>query len=117
MKSAVKNVKDFANNHSVLVFLFPFVLLFLLFIIIPIGAAVVLSFTDFNTVQMPHFIGIKNYINLLTSDTVFMQKVLPNTIIYAVFVGVGGYVLSFLLAWSLSQVTQRARTLMAIIIY
>ena len=117
MKSVVKNVKDFANNHSVLVFLFPFVLLFLLFIIIPIGAAVVLSFTDFNTVQMPHFIGIKNYINLLTSDTVFMQKVLPNTIIYAVFVGVGGYVLSFLLAWSLSQVTQRARTLMAIIIY
>ena len=43
MKSAVKNVKDFANNHSVLVFLFPFVLLFLLFIIIPIGAAVVFT--------------------------------------------------------------------------
>lgn len=117
MKSVLKSSKDFMNNHSVLVFLFPFVLLFLLFIIIPIGAAIVLSFTDFNTVQMPHFIGIKNYVNLLTSDTVFMQKVLPNTIIYAVFVGMGGYVLSFFLAWSLSQITQRARTIMAIIIY
>ena len=117
MKSLVKNLKDFANTHSVLVFLSPFVILFLLFIIIPIGAAVVLSFTDFNTVQMPHFIGIKNYVTLFTSDTVFMQKVLPNTIIYAVFVGIGGYVLSFFLAWSLSQVTQRMRTVMAIIIY
>ena len=117
MKSPLKSVKGFMNNHSVLVFLFPFILLFLLFIIIPIGAAVYLSFTDFNTVQAPHFIGIKNYVNLLTSDTVFMQKVLPNTIIYAVFVGIGGYVLSFFLAWSLSQVTQRARTIMAIIIY
>lgn len=117
MKSPLKSVKGFMNNHSVLVFLFPFILLFLLFIIIPIGAAAYLSFTDFNTVQAPHFIGIKNYVNLLTSDTVFMQKVLPNTIIYAVFVGVGGYVLSFFLAWSLSQVTQRARTIMAIIIY
>lgn len=117
MKSPLKSVKGFMNNHSVLVFLFPFILLFLLFIIIPIGAAAYLSFTDFNTVQAPHFIGIKNYVNLLTSDTVFMQKVLPNTIIYAVFVGIGGYVLSFFLAWSLSQVTQRARTIMAIIIY
>ena len=117
MKSLVKNLKDFANNHSVLVFLSPFVILFLLFIIIPIGAAVILSFTDFNTVQMPHFIGIKNYVNLFTSDTVFMQKVLPNTIIYAVFVGCGGYILSFFLAWSLSQITRRARTIMAIIIY
>lgn len=117
MKTAIKAVKDFTNNHSVIVFLFPFVVLFLLFIIIPISAAVVLSFTDFNTVQMPNFIGIKNYVALLTSDTVFMQKVLPNTIIYAVFVGAGGYVLSFFLAWSLSQITQRARTVMAIIIY
>lgn len=80
-------------------------------------AAVGLSFTNFDTVQMPKFIGIKNYIALFTSDTVFMQKVLPNTIIYAVFVGVGGYVLSFFLAWSLSQVTKRVRTVMAIIIY
>ena len=117
MKLNRNPVKEFMNNHSVLVFLFPFILLFLLFIIIPIGAAAFLSFTDFNTVQMPNLIGIKNYVNLFTSDTVFMQKVLPNTIIYAVFVGIGGYVLSFFLAWSLSQVTRRARTIMAIIIY
>ena len=103
----MRSIKRGLDKSSIAVFLLPYIILFTLFIIIPILAAVGLSFTNFDTVQMPKFIGIKNYIALFTSDTVFMQKVLPNTIIYAVFVGVGGYVLSFFLAWSLSQVTKR----------
>ena len=113
----MRSIKRGLDKSSIAVFLLPYIILFTLFIIIPILAAVGLSFTNFDTVQMPKFIAIKNYIALFTSDTVFMQKVLPNTIIYAVFVGVGGYVLSFFLAWSLSQVTKRVRTVMAIIIY
>ena len=95
----------------------PYGLLFSLFIIIPIVAAVVLSFTYFNTIQAPSFIGLDNYINLFTNDNVFMQKVLPNTIVYAVFVGVGGYVLAFFLAWSLAQLTPKPRTVLAVILY
>ena len=113
----MRSIKRGLDKSSIAVFLLPYIILFTLFIIIPILAAVGLSFTNFDTVQMPKFIGIKNYIALFTSDTVFMQKVLPNTIIYSVFVGVGGYVLSFFLACSLSQVTKRVRTVMAIIIY
>ena len=95
----------------------PYAILFFVFIVIPVVAAIGLSFTYFNTMNVPKFLFLDNYIKLFTNDSVFMQKVLPNTIIYAVFVGGGGYVLSFCLAWSLSQVTQRARTIMAIIIY
>lgn len=95
----------------------PYVLLFALFIAIPVIAAVVLSFTQFNTIEFPKFNGISNYINLFTNDTVFMQKVFPNTIIYAVFVGFGGYVLSFFLAWSLAQLTKWPRTVLTIIFY
>lgn len=95
----------------------PYVLLFALLIAIPVIAAVVLSFTQFNTIEFPKFNGISNYINLFTNDTVFMQKVLPNTIIYAVFVGFGGYVLSFFLAWSLAQLTKWPRTVLTIIFY
>ncbi len=113
----MRTVKSFLNRHSAFVFLFPYAVLFILFIIIPVLAAFGLSLTNFDTIQMPDFIGAKNYINLFTNDSVFMQKVLPNTIIYAVFVGAGGYILSFFLAWSLSQVTRRMRTIMAIIIY
>lgn len=105
------------NRHSAFVMLFPYASLFVLFVIIPVLAAVFLSFTDFNSVQAPKFLGLENYIQLFTNDSTFMQKVLPNTIIFALFVGVGGYVLGFILAWCLSQITKVPRTILAIIIY
>lgn len=110
-------MKNLLRRHSTGILLAPYGLLFSLFIIIPIVAAVVLSFTYFNTIQAPSFIGLDNYINLFTNDNVFMQKVLPNTIVYAVFVGVGGYVLAFFLAWSLAQLTPKPRTVLAVILY
>ena len=79
--------------------------------------AVILSFTNFDTIQFPSFVGFLNYINLLTSDEVFMQYVLPNTVKYAILVGVGGYVLSFLLAWALANLTKWPRTILALILY
>jgi multiple sugar transport system permease protein len=95
----------------------PYGLLFFVFIVIPVVAAVLLSFTYFNTIEPPRFIGLQNYIDLLTTDSTFLKYVIPNTITYALFVGVGGYILSFFLAWSLSQLTHRVRTIMAVIIY
>ena len=99
------------------VLLSPYTVLFTVFIVVPVLCAVFLSFTYFNTIEPPRFTGLKNYITLFTSDSVFMRKVLPNTIIYAIFVGAGGYILSFILAWTLAQLTKRIRTVMAIIIY
>jgi multiple sugar transport system permease protein len=58
-----------------------------------------------------------NYINLITNDEVFMQYVLPNTVAYAIIVGVGGYALSFLLAWALAQLSRLPRTIYALILY
>lgn len=46
-----------------------------------------------------------------------MQNVIPNTLKYAIIVGPGGYILSFLLAWILSQLTHKIRTVLALIIY
>ncbi|MEZ0537589.1 carbohydrate ABC transporter permease [Caldicellulosiruptoraceae bacterium PP1] len=95
----------------------PYLILFFLFIAMPVFIAIGLSFTYFNTVQTPKFINIQNYITLLTRDDVFMQKVLPNTIKYALIVGPGGYILSFILAWLLAQLTRVPRTIFALIIY
>lgn len=95
----------------------PYVLMFTLFITIPVVAAALLSLTYFNTVQAPTFVGLSNYIALLTQDDVFMQKVIPNTVTYAVVVGPGGYALSFVLAWMLAQIQHRARTVLALFIY
>lgn len=98
-------------------FVLPYFSLFILFVAIPVIIAIVLSFTNFNAIQFPDFVGIKNYIDLFLQDEIFIRYVIPNTIVFAVIVGPGGYVLSFLLAWALSQVTHLPRTIMALIIY
>ncbi len=103
-------------NHPAWFFT-PYVVLFTTFIIIPVIIAIVLSFTYFNTIQTPDFIGLKNYIELLTRDEVFMQYVLPNTFKFAFIVGPVGYLLSFVLAWMLAQVPHKQRTVLAIILY
>ncbi len=113
----MKVKQKFIHRNSHWVLLSPYIILFCLFILIPVISAVVLSFTYFNAVQPPKFIGLKNYISLLTQDTVFMQKVLPNTIKYALIVGPGGYILSFIFAWMLAQIPKIPRTIIAILIY
>ncbi len=105
------------NNPNGWLFIGPYALLFLVFILIPVILAVVLSFTNFNAVQFPKWIGFLNYITLLTNDDVFMQYVLPNTVVYAVVVGIGGYILSFILAWALCNLTKPVRTVFALILY
>lgn len=105
------------DHHSTFMFLTPYYLLFFIFIIIPVGAAVFLSFTYFNTIETPEFIGISNFVSLLTQDEVFMQYVLPNTLKFALLVGPGGYLLSFILAWMLAQIPSKPRTVLALIIY
>ena len=105
------------DKHSLVYMQAPFVIMFVVFIIIPVVIAIALSFTDFNSIQTPHFVGMENYINILTNDNTFTEFAIPNTIVYSVIVGVGGYILSFFLAWSLAQIPKGPRTLMAIILY
>lgn len=104
-------------RYSNWIIIAPFLICFTIFILLPVLVSFVLSFTKFDSVQMPQFIGLKNYIDIFSNDRQFMQKVLPNTIVYAVIVGPGGYILSFLLAWVLSQLTRWSRTVLAIVFY
>lgn len=114
-RSQVARKSQFNKNGYI--FSAPYMILFAIFILAPVIIAVFLSFTNFNTIQFPSFVGLLNYINLITSDDVFMKYVLPNTVKYAIIVGVGGYVLSFLLAWALANMTKVPRTIFALILY
>lgn len=98
-------------------FLSIYALLFITFIVIPVLAAILLSFTFFDAIQPPHFIGLNNYIALITQDDIFMKYVLANTIQFAVLVGPGGYALAFILAWILAQLPRLPRTVFALILY
>lgn len=105
------------SNKKAYLFIFPYALMFFIFIFIPVAMAIVLSFTNFNSIQFPEFVGFLNYITLLTQDEAFMQDVLPNTITFVLIVVPGGYVLTFVLAWALSQLTKGVRTVCALILY
>jgi len=98
-------------------FMSGYLLVFSLFIIIPVLAAVFLSFTQFNAISAPVWVGLRNYVQMFTQDIVLMQRVLPNMIQFAIFVGVFGYVFAFVLAWVLAQLTHWPRTIIAIILY
>lgn len=121
LNANVEQKKKISNKaretRNAYLFLSPYIILFLVFIIIPIVIAVGLSFTLFDSVNAPKFNFLDNYLYLFTRDSVFMQYVLPNTIKFALIVGPGGYIISFFLAWCLSQISHKPRTIMAIILY
>ena len=110
-------IKRFLTKYSHIVLIAPFVICFFLFIVTPTLAAIGLSFTRFNSVQAPDFIGLRNYVFALTQDEMLMQRVIPNTFQYAFIVGPGGYILSFILAWLMAQLTKIPRTIFTIIIF
>lgn len=108
---------NFLTEYAHWILLFPFLLLFLTLIILPILCAIGLSFTDYNGMETPDITFLDNYIRVFSKDAVFMQKILPNTIIYAVLVGPGGFILAFFMAWLLSQLDDVPRTILAVILY
>ena len=109
--------RDQLETRNGWLFVTPYAILFLTCIVAPIIIAILLSFTSFNGVNKPDFVFIDNFIYLFTKDKTFTQYVLPNTLKFALIVGVGGYVLSFFMAWCLAQMPKRSRTVISIILY
>jgi len=88
------------------VFIAPYMLLFFLFFIIPVVTSIYLSFTYFNMLQSPRWIGWTNYRLLFLDDDIFILA-LKNTVVFAIIAGPVGYVASFTLAWLINQLKYR----------
>jgi multiple sugar transport system permease protein len=99
------------------VFILPYLVFFTMLIILPTLLNFILSFTYYNVIEFPTFNGVRNYIDIFTSDPLFLRTVLPNTLKYALIIGPGGYLLAFILAWILVQLPKNLRTVLAVIIY
>jgi multiple sugar transport system permease protein len=80
-----------------LLFISPWVIGFLAWIVYPLASSLYYSFTRYDLIRPPVFIGLRNYVNLFTNDPHF-RVVIPNTFFY---VGLGvplGVATAFLLA-------------------
>ena len=98
-----------------LVFTGPWLLRLALFIVYPIVASFVYSFTRYDVIRSPKFIGFENYREILFNDEVF-RIVMGNTL-YFVVIGVPvSVVVAFLLA-SLLNTNIRFRPLFRTIFF
>lgn len=110
--------KHFALNQekSSYLMMAPFLLLFMVFTVLPVLATIVISFTDYNVLGTPNFVGWQNYINLFVHDEIFMKS-MSNTLVYAVITGPTGYILAFLVAWILNEMSGMVRAVLTFIVY
>lgn len=109
-------MKKIWSDRVAYLFLLPFAISFITFTVLPVLTSVYYSFTYNNIMQGEVFNGLENYIRMFTRDDVF-PIALQNTLVFAVFVGPGGYILSFVVAWLINEISSRLRALYVLIFY
>ncbi len=116
--SKVKNRKRFflLKYYDDYLFMLPYLLIFFCFSVAPVLISIGLSFTYFNVLEPPKFIGIENYFKLFLNDDLFIKS-LSTTIVLAIVTGPVGYVLSFVIAWMINEYPQKLRTLLTLLFY
>lgn len=94
----------------------PYFILFFFFTVLPVAMAVAFGFTYYNMLEMPTFIGWKNYIKLFLEDDIFMKS-LKNTLILAVVTGPVSYMMCLLFAWIINEFKGWLRAFLTLIFY
>lgn len=110
---AVKKAKQAKMCYA---FLAPYAILFTMFYIVPVCTSIFFSFTYYNILESPRFIGLQNYLNLILQDDIFLQGV-KNTFMIAVVTGPLGYIMSFLFAWLINELPRWVRTIAVVVFY
>lgn len=108
--------KEMKRNRVGYFMVAPFMILFTIFTVLPVVLSIVISFTDFNLLQWPNWIWFENYTRLFLDDDIFMIAV-QNTFIFAAIVGPTSYIMSFLVAWFINELSPRVRAVVTLIFY
>ena len=108
--------KEMKRNKTAYFMLAPFFILFIIFTVLPVFLSIILSLTDFNMLQMPHWKGITNYTRLFLEDEIFILAV-QNTLIFASITGPVSYLLSLLIAWFINELPPKIRAVVTLVFY
>ncbi len=109
-------VRTLRKHQASYLMIAPYFILFFFFTVLPVLMSIVVSFTDWNMLQMPRFVGWKNYVKLLLDDDIFIIS-LTNTLIFAVITGPVSYMLCLLFAWIINEFNRGLRTVLTLIFY
>ena len=108
--------KEMKKNKTAYFMLAPFFILFIIFTVLPVFLSMILSLTDFNMLQMPHWMGVSNYTRLFLEDEIFILAV-QNTMIFAAITGPVSYLLSLLIAWFINELPPKIRAVVTLVFY
>ena len=109
-------LKEIRQNWVAYLMVAPYMILFTLFTVVPVALSIVISFTDFNMLEFPGFVGLKNYVTLFFDDDIFLIAI-KNTFIFACIVGPSSYIMSYLVAWFINELPPKVRALVTLIFY
>ncbi len=116
MSRAAWTWKEMKRNWVAYVMIAPFVIVFTLFTVAPVVVSIIVSFTDFNLIQSPNWVGLENYIRLFLDDDIFLIAI-KNTFIFAVIVGPVSYIMSLMVAWFINELGPKTRAIVTLIFY
>lgn len=108
--------REIWRNRQNYVLLLPFFLGFFAFTVLPVGLSMLISLTDFNMLQVPHFVGMKNYLRLFLEDDIFLIA-LKNTIVFSCITGPVSYMMCFVFAWIINELPRTIRSVLTTILY
>ncbi|MBQ7314980.1 MAG: sugar ABC transporter permease [Clostridia bacterium] len=108
--------KEIKRNKTAYFMIAPFMLLFIVFTVLPVLLSILLSFTDFNMLQMPGWQGLSNYTRLFLEDEIFLLAC-KNTLVFACITGPVSYLLSLLLAWFINELPPKLRAVVTLVFY
>ena len=108
--------EEMKNNKTAYFMVAPFLLLFIIFTVLPVFLSIILSLTDFNMLQMPNFVGIDNYMRLFMDDEIFILAC-QNTLIFASITGPVSYILALLVAWFINELPPKIRAVVTLVFY
>lgn len=94
------------NDWVGYLFMLPFLLAFFVFVLLPVLAALALSFTNYDMLNPPKFVGLTNYRLLLMDDDIFLIAI-KNTMVFAFIAGPIGFFGSFIMAWLINNLKAR----------
>lgn len=109
-------IRDVKRNYDNYLLLLPFSIFFFLFTVVSVIASIVLSFTSFDLVQAPKFIGIINYLRMILDDEIFLIAI-KNTLTFAVITGPISYFACLGLAWLINELPKTLKSLMTTVFY
>jgi len=104
------------QNRMAYLLMAPFMIIFFTFTVLPVLMSIVLSFTQYNILEEPVFVGFKNYRELFVNDDEFAIA-LRNTVVFALITGPVGYFLSFFAAWIINEFRPVIRAILTFIFY